>query len=308
MDEQQQLANAYASNKLSHAYLFEGDDAQSMQKVAINFAKLILCNNDEQCEAKVNTLNHPDFMYVSSEESTIKKEKVEQLVHHMNQLPIEGNYKVYIVEDFEKLTVQGENSILKFLEEPPQNTIAILLSTKPEQILDTIHSRCQHVYFKPIDKGQFINHLVDESLIRPVAEMLSTYTTQVETALSLNEEYDLTSLRKTIIRWCELLLTNRSMALIGIIDLLKQAKNRKLQLLTLSAVNGFFEDIMHAKVEANSEYIYSDLSVEIEKYAKHLTYNQLILMYDQLTEAHKKLNQNVNPTLVFEQIVIKGVR
>ncbi|AGC91499.1 DNA polymerase III subunit delta' C-terminal domain-containing protein [Staphylococcus warneri] len=308
MDEQQQLANAYASNKLSHAYLFEGDDAQSMQKVAINFAKLILCNNDEQCEAKVNTLNHPDFMYVSSEESTIKKEKVEQLVHHMNQLPIEGNYKVYIVEDFEKLTVQGENSILKFLEEPPQNTIAILLSTKPEQILDTIHSRCQHVYFKPIDKGQFINHLVDESLTRPVAEMLSTYTTQVETALSLNEEYDLTSLRKTIIRWCELLLTNRSMALIGIIDLLKQAKNRKLQLLTLSAVNGFFEDIMHAKVEANSEYIYSDLSVEIEKYAKHLTYNQLILMYDQLTEAHKKLNQNVNPTLVFEQIVIKGVR
>ncbi|MCE5013313.1 DNA polymerase III subunit delta' [Staphylococcus warneri] len=308
MDEQQQLANAYASNKLSHAYLFEGDDAQSMQKVAINFAKLILCNNDEQCEAKVNTLNHPDFMYVSSEESTIKKEKVEQLVHHMNQLPIEGNYKVYIVEDFEKLTVQGENSILKFLEEPPQNTIAILLSTKPEQILDTIHSRCQHVYFKPIDKGQFINHLVDESLTRPVAEMLSTYTTQVETALSLNEEYDLTSLRKTIIRWCELLLTNRSMALIGIIDLLKQAKNRKLQLLTLSAVNGFFEDIMHAKVEANSEYIYSDLRVEIEKYAKHLTYNQLILMYDQLTEAHKKLNQNVNPTLVFEQIVIKGVR
>lgn len=308
MDEQQQLANAYASNKLSHAYLFEGDDAQSMQKVAINFAKLILCNNDEQCEVKVSTLNHPDFMYVSSEESTIKKEKIEQLVHHMNQLPIEGNYKVYIVEDFEKLTVQGENSILKFLEEPPQNTIAILLSTKPEQILDTIHSRCQHVYFKPIDKGQFINHLVDESLTRPVAEMLSTYTTQAETALSLNEEYDLTSLRKTIIRWCELLLTNRSMALIGIIDLLKQAKNRKLQLLTLSAVNGFFEDIMHAKVEANSEYIYSDLSVEIEKYAKHLTYNQLILMYDQLTEAHKKLNQNVNPTLVFEQIVIKGVR
>lgn len=308
MDEQQQLANAYASNKLSHAYLFEGDDAQSMQKIAINFAKLILCNNDEQCEVKVSTLNHPDFMYVSSEETTIKKEKIEQLVHHMNQLPIEGNYKVYIVEDFEKLTVQGENSILKFLEEPPQNTIAILLSTKPEQILDTIHSRCQHVYFKPIDKGQFINHLVDESLTRPVAEMLSTYTTQAETALSLNEEYDLTSLRKTIIRWCELLLTNRSMALIGIIDLLKQAKNRKLQLLTLSAVNGFFEDIMHAKVEVNSEYIYSDLSVEIEKYAKHLTYNQLILMYDQLTEAHKKLNQNVNPTLVFEQIVIKGVR
>ena len=51
----------------------------------------------------------------------------------MNQLPIEGTYKVYIIEDFEKLTVQGENSILKFLEEPPENTIAILISTKPNK-------------------------------------------------------------------------------------------------------------------------------------------------------------------------------
>ncbi|MDR4248525.1 DNA polymerase III subunit delta', partial [Bacillus thuringiensis] len=99
------------------------------------------------------------FMYISTTENAIKKEQVEQLVRHMNQLPIESTNKVYIIEDFEKLTVQGENSILKFLEEPPDNTIAILLSTKPEQILDTIHSRCQHVYFKPIDKEKFINRL-----------------------------------------------------------------------------------------------------------------------------------------------------
>lgn len=308
MDEQQQLAHAYHSNKLSHAYLFEGDDAQTMKHVAINFAKLILCAEDSQCELKVDTFNHPDFMYVSSDENTIKKEQIERLVHYMNQLPIEGRYKVYIIEDFEKLTVQGENSILKFLEEPPENTIAILLSTKPEQILDTIHSRCQHVYFKPIDRKQFIERLVEASLTKPVAEMISTYTTQVETAIALNEEYDLTALRKSVIRWCELILSNKPMAMIGIIDLLKQAKNRKLQLLTLAAVNGFFEDMMHAKVNIDNHFIYSDLSVKMKKYAESLTFNQMTLMYDQLTEAHKKLNQNVNPTLVFEQIVIRGVR
>ncbi|MCD0718185.1 DNA polymerase III subunit delta', partial [Staphylococcus aureus] len=53
--------------------------------------------------------------------------------------------------------------------------------------------------------------------------------------------------------------------------------------------------------------IYSDLKNDIDQYAQKLSFNQLILMFDQLTEAHKKLNQNVNPTLVFEQIVIKGV-
>ncbi|MDW5472652.1 DNA polymerase III subunit delta' C-terminal domain-containing protein [Staphylococcus equorum] len=307
MDERERLTKAYQSNKLSHAYLFEGDDGQTMQQVAIDFTKLILCDQDNQCQLKVETFNHPDFMYISSEENTIKKDQIEQLLHHMNQLPIEGDYKVYIIESFEKLTIQGENSILKFLEEPPENTIAILLTTKPEQILDTIHSRCQHVYFKPINKANFINRLVDRDISRPVAELLSTYTTQIETAVTLNEEADLMALRKSIIKWCQLLLSNRPMALIAIVDLLKQAKNRRLQMVTLAAVNGFFQDVMHAKVGMTDDMVYQDLQVDVQEYTKKLTYNQIILMYDQITEAHKKLNQNVNPTLVFEQIVIKGV-
>lgn len=307
MDEQQQLINAYQSNKLSHAYLFEGDDAQTMTQVAFNFSKMILCGDNQQCESKIDTLNHPDFMYIKSEETTIKKEQIEQLVRHMNQLPTESTYKVYIIEAFEKLTTQGENSILKFLEEPPDNTIAILLSTKPEQILNTIHSRCQHVYFKPIDKIKFIDRLEEEGITRPIAEIISTYTTQIETAKNLNEEYDLLALRKAMIRWCELLLTNKSMALISIIELLKQAKTRQLQLLTLAAVNGFFEDILHVKADVDQPLIYNDLSNEMTQYANRLTYNQLVLMFDQLTEAQKKLSQNVNPMLVYEQIVIKGV-
>lgn len=307
MDERERLTKAYQSNKLSHAYLFEGDDGQTMQQVAIDFTKLILCDQDNQCQLKVETFNHPDFMYISSEENTIKKDQIEQLLHHMNQLPIEGDYKVYIIESFEKLTIQGENSILKFLEEPPENTIAILLTTKPEQILDTIHSRCQHVYFKPINKANFINRLVERDISRPVAELLSTYTTQIETAVTLNEEADLMALRKSVIKWCQLLLTNRPMALIAIVDLLKQAKNRRLQMVTLAAVNGFFQDVMHAKVGMTDDMIYQDLQVDVQEYTKKLTYNQIILMYDQITEAHKKLKQNVNPTLVFEQIVIKGV-
>ncbi|WP_305143864.1 DNA polymerase III subunit delta' C-terminal domain-containing protein, partial [Staphylococcus equorum] len=72
-------------------------------------------------------------------------------------------------------------------------------------------------------------------------------------------------------------------------------------------VNGFFQDVMHAKVGMTDDMIYQDLQVDVQEYTEKLTYNQIILMYDQITEAHKKLNQNVNPTLVFEQIVIKGV-
>ena len=62
------------------------------------------------------------------------------------------------------------------------------------------------------------------SIARPVAEMLSTYTTQIEAASSLNEEFDLVTLRKSIIRWCQLILSNKAMALIGVIELLKQTR------------------------------------------------------------------------------------
>ena len=72
-------------------------------------------------------------------------------------------------------------------------------------------------------------------------------------------------------------------------------------------MNGFFEDIIHKKVNVEDKQIYIDLKNDIDQYAQKLSFNQLIFMFDQLTEAHKKLNQNVNPTLVFEQIVIKGV-
>lgn len=307
MDELSRLTNAYQSGKLSHAYLFEGDDGQTMQQTAMAFAKLILCNDNEICQAKVDELNHPDFRYVSTEETNIKKEEIEALVHAMNQLPVEGTHKVYIIDGFEKLTVQGENSILKFLEEPPENTIAILLSTKPEQILSTIHSRCQHVYFRPMSQEKLIERLEEQDISKPIAEMLSTYTTQIEEARALNEEYDLAALRKNIVNWCQLLLSNRSMALIALVDLMKTAKNKKLQQLTLSVVNAFFQDIMHEKAETSGHLVFSELETDIKHYAEHLSYAQLTHMYDHITEAHKKLTQNVNPMLVFEQIVIKGV-
>ena len=204
----------------------------------------------------------------------------------MNQLPIEGTYKVYIIEDFEKLTVQGENSILKFLEEPPENTIAILISTKPEQILNTIHSRCQHMYFKPSDKSHFIDKLVDNGMNRAIAEMLSSYTTQIEVAKDLNEEYDLIELRKVIVHWCELLLTNKPMALIGVIDVLKMLKIENYNFL-LCLLSMLFEDMMHAKVGIENNFIFTDLKPLIKEYTTRLTLNQMILMYDQIIEAHK---------------------
>ncbi|HGH5505127.1 TPA: DNA polymerase III subunit delta' C-terminal domain-containing protein, partial [Staphylococcus pseudintermedius] len=215
--------------------------------------------------------------------------------------------KVYIIQDFEKLTVQGENSILKFLEEPPKNTIAMIMTTKPEQILDTIHSRCQHVYFKPMSRATFVSRLTeqDDTLTVPIAELLSTYTTQLEVALQLHESVELAPMRKMLLQWCDKLLNQREMALIGVVELMKYAKTRQLQLLALSGMNAFFQDLMYVKVGMVERITFSELQSEYETLVTRLSYHHLTYIIEQITEAHKKLNQNVNATLVFEQIAIK---
>ncbi|MCS4487237.1 DNA polymerase III subunit delta' [Staphylococcus americanisciuri] len=306
MTEIERLTAAYRNGKLSHAYLFEGNDAEAMSSTALAFAQLILCQDNEQCRMKVEMRNHPDFHYVRTDDANIKKEQIEQLVHHMNRLPIESKYKVYVIQDFEKLTVQGENSILKFLEEPPTNTVAILLSTKPEQILDTIHSRCQHVYFKPMQREDFVTYLVEHGdFTRPIAALMSTYTTQVEVATQLAEDYELAPLRQVILQWCDKLIKQRDMALIGVIELLKHAKNRQLQQVTLSAVNAYFQDLLYMKIGMNDKIIFTELQGDYQALTTKLNYHQLTHIIETITEAHKKLMQNVSPALVFEQIVIK---
>ncbi|AVQ34074.1 DNA polymerase III subunit delta' [Staphylococcus muscae] len=306
MAEIERLTAAHRNGKLSHAYLFEGNDAEAMSATALAFAQLILCQNHEVCRTKVQMHNHPDFHYVQTDEVNIKKDQIEALVHHMNRLPIESDYKVYVIQDFEKLTVQGENSILKFLEEPPEKTVAILLSTKPEQILDTIHSRCQHVYFKPMSRADFVSYLeMHEDFSRPIAALMSTYTTQVDVARQLAENYELTPLRQVTIQWCDKLVRQPDMALIGVIDLLKHAKNRQLQQLVLSAINAYFQDILYTKVGMPEKIIFTELEESYQEMVHQLNYRQLTHVVEVITEAHKKLMQNVNPTLVFEQIVIK---
>ena len=302
-----QLKKAYQNQKLSHVYLFEGDDAETMKTTAMDFAQFILCQDQAQCRNKVTEHNHPDFQYVMTDEATIKKEQVEALVHHMNQLPIEGDFKVYVIQDFEKLTVQGENSILKFLEEPPQKTIAVIMSTKPEQILDTIHSRCQHVYFKPMSRATFVSRLMaqDETITKPIAELLSTYTTQIEVATQLNQDFELQHFRKVLLQWCYRLVKQREMALIGVVELLKHAKNRQLQLMALSGINAYFQDLLYVKTKMSDRITFSGMTEEYESLASQMSYRHLTYIIEQITEAHKKLNQNVNPTLVFEQIAIK---
>jgi len=165
------LSNCLKKNKISHAYLIETNNYIKAFDFALSFAKSLACpnnytnntkcNNCKQCE-RIDHNNFSEIKIIEPDGLWIKKEQLSNLQKEFSTKSVESKYNIYIIKDAEKLNQAAANSILKFLEEPEDNIIAILLTNNIYQMLSTIISRCQVIKLKPI----FENNLVYESIFK----------------------------------------------------------------------------------------------------------------------------------------------
>ena len=150
------LCNAISNNKLSHAYLFESNGNPDTLRLAISFAKMIICNDLNELERdnicrRIDDGNYLDVKVIDSDGIWIKKDELINLQNEFSKKAIEGNKKIYIINEADKMNIQTSNSILKFLEEPVDDIIAILLVNNINLVLPTIISRCQVIRFNKKD-------------------------------------------------------------------------------------------------------------------------------------------------------------
>lgn len=156
------LEHIIINNKLPHAILLEVDDCIEGLEFVKSIAKLILCNNKnktlnnincEKCNIcnLIDNNNYPDFKVISSDGSWIKKQQLIDLQNDFNNKSMFDNKRIYLIDEAEKLNASSSNSLLKFLEEPEADIIAILLTTNRYLLLDTIISRCQIFNLKNSD-------------------------------------------------------------------------------------------------------------------------------------------------------------
>lgn len=143
-------------NKIFHAYLIEVDNYDLDMKYVYNFIKMILlnCTYDEIIKSNnkivklIDKNEYPDLFVISSDTLTIKKEQIINLEKEFNNKSLFDNKRFYIVKETEKLNVSSANTILKFLEEPEDDIVAILLTNNRYRVFDTILSRCQILSLK----------------------------------------------------------------------------------------------------------------------------------------------------------------
>jgi len=149
------------NNILSHAYLIEVNNYEDDYKLVLSFVKMILCTknlkniqslNCGDCNVckLVDDGSYPDLIVIEPDGNFIKKEQIIQLENEFSNYSLLSNKRIYIIKEAEKMNGYSANSMLKFLEEPCDDVIAILLTTNRYKIIDTIISRCQLLSLKSI--------------------------------------------------------------------------------------------------------------------------------------------------------------
>ena len=141
------LINSLAGGRISHFYLISGPADSGKRTLARLLAAAILCNEDQKpclrCSAcrKVMDGNHPDFITVDDpEHKTVSVKLVRQAREDIYIRPNESDYKIYLFP--QELGIEGQNALLKSLEEPPKYGVFLLLTDNPERLLPTVRSRC----------------------------------------------------------------------------------------------------------------------------------------------------------------------
>lgn len=150
----QMIKNSVRLDKVSHAYLIDSNYTMNIDKFVLSFIKFLICpyhysdrNHCENCNrcSRIENRNDPEVRHIYPDGLTIKKEQLQELQEEFNLSSIEGNRRIYVIWDCDKMNVQASNSILKFLEEPLQNIVAILVTSRISSMLPTIISRCQYI-------------------------------------------------------------------------------------------------------------------------------------------------------------------
>ncbi len=158
---QQMMQEVVLSGRTSHAYLFVGPDQIGKTTLARALAQAITCESPVagvglgacgQCRAcrLAAEGGHPDHRFIEPIEGQIKIEAIRNLIREANLSPVEGRYKVFVIESFDRTNPSAANALLKTLEEPSETTRILLTSSQAVSLLPTITSRCQVLNMRPV--------------------------------------------------------------------------------------------------------------------------------------------------------------
>lgn len=304
------LKNSIARDRLTHAYLFEGDKGTGKKDTAFFLAKAILCKfEDKPCGVcsnckRIDGNMHLDVIFVEPDGQSIKKDQVLAIHEEFKKKSLEENNKVFIISNADKMTTPASNSMLKFIEEPYIGTTIILLTNSKNLILPTIISRCQVIGFNPLNSDHLIKKLINEGIGSERSKLLSHFTNSLDSAIELNDEWF-----DDAVNVAFKLFTQRNNALSGITivqsEWMSTFDNRVRMEIGLELLIIMYRDLLcvkHGNLEQVVNERFLDKYTRVASLVSETKIAENILY---ILEAERKLKANVQNQLLMDQLAIK---
>lgn len=192
------LKKMIQNNKTVHSYMFIGEDGIGKKLVAKEFAKMLICTSENEkycnkCKSCIefDTDNNPDFYIIEPDGNSIKIDQIRQMQEEIYQKPIISNKKVFIIDNSDTMTKEAQNCLLKTLEEPPEYITIILICSNENNILVTVKSRCNKMYFQKIELHELKQYLMDKFPDSSFSDnMLKSFNGSIGRALKVNDKLD----------------------------------------------------------------------------------------------------------------------
>lgn len=305
---------AIENHKISHAYILTGEAGMGRKSIANAFAMTLLCEKggSEPCMSchsckQVMSGNHPDLIYVTHEKlGSIGVDDVREQINDTIMIrPYSSYYKIYIVDEAEKMTVQAQNALLKTIEEPPSYAVIILITTNQEAFLPTILSRCVQMKLKPL-KDFTIKSYLTQNLHIPEkdADICAAFARgNLGKAIHLSSSDEFRELFQKVM----VLVKNvGTMDISMLLDCIREMKEQNFDIgEVLDLMQLWYRDVLMFKVTKDMNLlIFKNEYKMINETGEKVDYAGLEAILAAIDTARTRLNANVNMELAMELLLL----
>ena len=308
------LQNAISMGKVSHAYIINGPQLSGKMMIAEAFARALQCEKEGtdgcgECKSchQADDHNHPDIIYVSHEKpNNISVDDIRtQLNNDIVIKPYSSKYKIYIVDEAEKMNQQAQNALLKTIEEPPAYAVIMLLTTNADSFLQTIRSRCITLNMKSVKDEVIKAYLMNEKHIPDYQADISAAFAQgiVGKAVKLASSDEFNELKESAL---SLIKRLDDIDLYELGAAVKQIAEYKLKVQDyFDLIMVWYRDVLYMKaINDVNGLIFKDEVYDIKKQAAKHSYQGIEAILEALEKAKIRINANVNFDLVIELLLM----
>lgn len=311
------LEGAIRLNKVSHAYIINGERSSGKEFIAKTFAMALQCEKRSEqeiepcgeCHSCKQALsgNHPDIKFLTHEKpNTISVDDIRlQINNDVGIKPYSAPKKIYIINEGEKMTVQAQNALLKTLEEPPEYVVILILTANANALLPTVLSRCVLLNMKPVRDEQLKQFLMENMEIpdykADICVAFARGNLGKARILAKSEEFDKVKEEAiTLLKYINDMEINEIVAAIKKINEYKFDVNDYMDILSI-----WYRDVLLFKATHDANHLIFREEIQyIRRVADKSTYEGIETIIDALEKTKQRLNANVNFDLVMELLLL----